>query len=89
MPKRPLKPCSHYGCPNLTDERFCPAHKQEAKPYANVIDRPSAAKRGYDRKWQSARAAWLRQNPLCSECKRAGKLTPATLVDHIVPHRGD
>ena len=23
------------------------------------------------------------------ECEKRGKLTPATVVDHIVPHRGD
>lgn len=51
--------------------------------------RGSAAFRGYDRKWQAARKAFLEKNPLCATCMRAGRLTPATVVDHIVPHRGD
>ena len=51
--------------------------------------RGSAAFRGYDRKWQAARKAFLEKNPLCAACMKAGRLTPATVVDHIVPHRGD
>lgn len=31
----------------------------------------------------------LRQRPLCAECRRNGALTPATVVDHIIPRRGD
>ncbi len=46
--------------------------------------RPSAAKRGYGSKWQKARAEYLRANSLCVECGE-----PATVVDHIVPHKGD
>jgi len=51
--------------------------------------RGGAAVRGYDRKWREARAAFLRRNPLCLECFTEGKLEPATVVDHIIPHRGD
>jgi 5-methylcytosine-specific restriction protein A len=28
-------------------------------------------------------------HPLCEECKRNGRLTPATVVDHITPHKGN
>ena len=31
----------------------------------------------------------LSRHPLCAECLKNGTLTPATVVDHIVPHRGD
>lgn len=31
------------------------------------------------------RAVKLRHNPLCEECLRHGRITLATLVDHIVP----
>lgn len=43
----------------------------------------------YDRRWRNRRRAFLRENPLCCYCQRDGKLTPATVVDHITPHRGD
>lgn len=51
--------------------------------------RGSAASRGYGHKWRQARDGWLRKHPLCAMCQRRGQVTPATVVDHIVPHRGD
>lgn len=51
--------------------------------------RGDAVERGYDSRWRKARAAFLQRNPLCAECRKNGVLTPATVVDHIIPHRGD
>ncbi len=31
----------------------------------------------------------MSKHPLCVACKRQGRLTPATVVDHIIPHRGN
>jgi 5-methylcytosine-specific restriction enzyme A len=45
--------------------------------------------RGYGYRWQRARDRFLREHPLCVECKRDGRPVPAVVVDHIVPHRGD
>lgn len=52
-------------------------------------DRKSAAERGYNWRWVNYRRQYLRANPLCVYCQRRGKVTQATVVDHIVPHRGD
>lgn len=46
--------------------------------------RPSARARGYDQRWRQARARFLREHPRCENCG-----APATVVDHIVPHRQD
>ena len=51
--------------------------------------RPSATRRGYGPRWRRARAAFLALHPLCVPCAAAGRLKAATVVDHIVPHRGD
>ena len=51
--------------------------------------RESAAKRGYGHKWQKAREAWLSDHPLCVMHADLGRVVPATVVDHKVPHRGD
>jgi 5-methylcytosine-specific restriction enzyme A len=51
--------------------------------------RPSAARRGYGPRWRRARAAYLAQHPLCAACQVLGRVVPATVVDHVVPHRGD
>ena len=48
--------------------------------------RPHAGERGYtSRTWRPFRDAQLRREPLCRACGQAGRLTPATDVDHIVP----
>lgn len=49
----------------------------------------TAAQRGYGYKWQQARAQYLREHPLCVMCRADDRVTAATVVDHIVPHRGD
>lgn len=43
----------------------------------------------YGRKWRDARQAFLVGHPLCVFCHQLGRDTPASVVDHIVPHRGD
>lgn len=82
MPRKPLTPCKHHGCPELIDKRFCEKHKK-------LYERKSAGKRGYDSRWRKARARILKANPLCVECLKDDKLIEATVVDHIIPHRGD
>jgi 5-methylcytosine-specific restriction enzyme A len=52
-------------------------------------ERPSAARRGYGPRWRRARAAFLAQHPLCAACRALGRVVPATVVDHVVPHRGN
>ena len=51
--------------------------------------RENAAQRGYDRKWRTARAAYLATHPLCVDCEHAGLVVAATVVDHVQPHRGN
>ena len=43
----------------------------------------------YGREWRKVRAHHLMANPLCVMCQAKGIVTMATVVDHIVPHRGD
>jgi 5-methylcytosine-specific restriction protein A len=49
----------------------------------------TAAANGYGYRWQQARIAFLQDHPLCAQCQQCGRATPATVVDHIAPHRGD
>lgn len=78
------------GCGELTNGRYCDHHRQHAEAAARDKDRArgTAAQRGYGSKWQRERLAYLRQHPICAirhHCRGA----PATVVEHIVPHRGD
>ena len=82
MPRKPKRPCRYPGCPNLSDGVYCEVHRA-------LFARENAASRGYGSQWRTARARFLRSHPLCAECMKQGNLTPATVVDHIIPHRGD
>lgn len=87
MPYRPSVPCKHPMCPKLVASgcgKYCEEHAALHKD-----DRENASKRGYGSKWQKARKHYLMRHPFCTECEKAGKLTEATVVDHIIPHRGD
>lgn len=44
----------------------------------------------YDRRWRKRRAAQLAEHPLCRLCMdMRGRVTAASVADHVVPHRGD
>ena len=88
MPFKPKRPCSYPGCPRLTEGRFCENHQQKTEKEYNH-QRGSAASRGYDSRWRKARERYLKAYPLCVLCEREGKLTPANVVDHIKPHKGN
>lgn len=81
------KICAKTGCSNLTTGRYCEDHQEEKYNYDQY--RGSSAKRGYDYRWQKARKAYLRKHPLCKHCEENGRIEPATVIDHIIPHRGD
>ena len=52
-------------------------------------DKRSSHERGYTSSWQRAREGFLMSHPLCVMCEQQGRLTAATVVDHVVPHKGD
>lgn len=81
MPRRPKTACQHPGCPELVEygQKYCDKHRSlHPEPVR------SASARGYGSKWQRESKMFLRARPLCAMCGRR-----ATVVDHIVPHRGD
>lgn len=44
----------------------------------------------YDRHWRKRRSEQLRLHPLCRLCADIwGRVTAATVADHITPHRGN
>jgi 5-methylcytosine-specific restriction protein A len=70
---------------------YCIQHKQVKQEIRKQADRDrgTSTQRGYGYKWQQLRARYLASHPLCVECKRAGLVKIAEVVDHIVPHKGD
>ena len=92
MPSAPARVCGSCGqafvgpCPTCTRAR-------EQR-------RGSAAERGYGGRWRQQRAWFLARYGFCgdrpdglppvmSRCHDEGRVTPATQVDHVAPHRGD
>ena len=51
--------------------------------------RAKTTERGYGGAWQKARKGYLANHPLCVMCEKHGRVTAATVVDHIVPHKQD
>lgn len=49
MPKKPLRPCSHPGCPNLCEGQFCEQHRVEERRKYDKYERSSDVNRKYGR----------------------------------------
>lgn len=89
MPYAAPKPCGHPGCKALVKGgAYCEAHRKEVEKQHDSR-RGSSTERGYNYRWQKARATYLSRHPLCKMCEGRGRVTAATIVDHIIPHRGD
>lgn len=86
MARKPLRPCRHPGCVELTREGWCPRHRpkyqrRDSAEYHDWYLLPI---------WTNdLRPAQLLREPFCRECAKRGVRTPATVVDHIRPFRGD
>ena len=53
-------------------------------------DRGTRQERGYGAQWQRDRVTALRRDSYtCQPCRRSGRITEATEVDHIVPKSQD
>lgn len=90
---RQAAPCAIPGCPadSAPGRSRCRSHQLDADRRAER-KRPTAAQRGYDRKWQRTRDRKLDASPYCTcdgcpSCYRltpAGRcLRPATDPDHV------
>lgn len=40
-------------------------------------------------RWRTLRKSVLARNPCCVFCAKQGKITLATICDHVIPHKGD
>lgn len=91
MPSTPSKPCAHMGCRRLAiaGTNRC---EQHARQYNKAADsrRERPDKHLYmSNRWKQLRLQQLHKEPLCAMCMSKGDITPATVVDHIKPHKGN
>jgi len=88
MPFAAPHPCTHPGCSTLTEGRRCREHRRE-EWRQQARNRPNPAAAGYGHEWRKASRRFLRENPLCVLCLKAGKIRASEVTDHIIPHKGD
>lgn len=88
MASKPLRPCRHPGCFKLTKDGWCDLHRptgekrrRESAEYHSWYSLPIWTK--------ELRPAQLLREPFCRECAKRGIRTRATVVDHIIPFRGN
>lgn len=91
---RPSCYCSHCSCICRHHHRgpHCHQHGRSTVRRGPDIRSPQATQyRGWYqlKAWQQARRAQLSREPLCSRCKTLGYVVLATVVNHIIPHKGD
>ena len=48
MPRKPRHPCGYPGCPELTEQQYCPAHEKIASSQYNRYGRTPEMKRRYN-----------------------------------------
>lgn len=85
MPVRPARLCKHVGCDAITTNRLCDVH--QATEHRDKAQGRDVYHRWYSMaRWRQVRLIMLANNPLCNLCVDPN---PATIVDHIVPHKGN
>ncbi len=87
MPFKLKVPCKHPGCAELipAGQKYCEKHKP-----LHVSDEKSKPSYGwYGSRWRRESKRFLKVHPLCRICFLNGEYTKATVVDHVIPHRGD
>ena len=95
MPMKPKHMCNATGCRELITEKYCPKHahlkKTERDHKRRIYDknRPSYYAWYDSARWKLIRERVLYAFPFCVECAKDGRASMSTIVDHIVPHKGD
>ena len=83
---RPPRLCTCGKIVPAGERCACQIAGDRARKARHDRKRPSARQRGYTREWQAARADFLQRNPFC---RHNGCGRPATIVHHVIAHRGN
>lgn len=84
MPRKPPRICRCGKVIPSGQRCDCEAVADRERKARFDLKRPSSSARGYTSAWDKARAAFLSIHRRCRFCGE-----PSTVVDHIIPHRGD
>lgn len=79
--------CSQFGCKErVIKAGRCEQHQRKQR---ELGDRPSYHELYKSSVWVALRKSILDTQPLCVKCAKEGRTTLATVVDHMIPHRGN
>jgi len=87
MPMGALRLCTYPGCTNLVRAGRCALHSKQ--PDRLFPHDPVSTKLYNTAHWRKIRKEHLIEEPLCRECRKAGRDVLGSHVDHIEPHHGD
>lgn len=74
----------------LGEARRSTAAAEAERDYDRRRRDESETRRNYGmQRWKRVRASQLAAFPLCARCESHGRVTAATVCDHVFPHRGD
>jgi 5-methylcytosine-specific restriction endonuclease McrA len=81
------------GCAaTVSPAGYCDKHKgadvNRRSTLARFVD-PVSHALYHTARWSKERRLFLQLHPLCRPCMQAGRLTGATQVDHVIPHKGN
>lgn len=87
---RPCKICRQI---TTNQNGYCDKHQgayeEQEKRRKQWLERNRGSRhaRGYDNLWYEVRRTYLMQHPLCEQCEKEGRITPAREVHHKVALR--
>lgn len=72
--------------PNKANKLECPWNHRTSDPeHHKMEDRPRSRKEYHTARWTRESKLFRQKHPLCEMCKAKGIITPAEVVDHIIP----
>lgn len=91
MPLKPNKICNFPFCGKIIsgNETYCSSCKRKVDSDYRLTRDKAVVKLYNTRNWKRLRLQVLNEQPLCVECLKADRITPAREVDHKTPHNGD
>jgi len=88
MPSKAAKFCAK--CSRLAvSGGLCEVHQKQSQQQAYQRRDNKWLYLYHDPQWDRLRDAQLAKDPFCAECRGEHLLTPASVADHIKPHKGD
>jgi 5-methylcytosine-specific restriction protein A len=84
MPAGAYHECRYPRCPNYAERGgYCAEHRAAARELPSEIARDAPLGHFEKARFRRLRHSFLIRHPLCARCRE-----PATILDHIRPHRG-